>query len=788
MPPRPKAPSAKAASAKPKAKEVSKLAVPVENAGKVPDAKSTALMVHGAGGSASSSGGDVGIAPYSSNAEAAVDNIVCVRCEALTTLADSQKYGKNPFVRSCNFCCSAYRCKGNLISKEKRESKHNKSAMEEYFTKLAPEQQTQWYRKQRTERESCVVKGGHRKLDKTIVVELAETHVAKRGRRAFNDLVPFSDFFFKNRMLGKSKECIETLWKGMLLNQDIGRESVMVNGIEEVCLELWGGIHIYADESFGTGVKVTAKQDIANSKQLEDAMLEAQTMFNAGIHNSRLAMAPILEPNLPPEELLDIQVSGVSQADIPQAKQFEARPAGSSTLTDACRHQLQSSEEIDRNLELELTAAAGAAGAKKAAGKAKASQDEDSRAVRTMIINVSGAIDRHHQTLIDKLTMLTGDIETVTESAQAVDPELRDSIDADFTKAMTETAEFQKELGDSLLVKKRSLNEDSGWTLEKLKEQKALIATIGLTFTAEGSVYQTCRALVATHKKTVERAVKNAVKRQKTPGAVVSGSGWAPRWSGMRGLLTLEAYEIDGDAIHDDDALSPEILTCDLLKRLPELIKKSGYYVQQVKFLGDHMSKNDVTLQAVTITNKLITQNLKGAVADCDSPMVLKVPPDASKAPHKKSWGKNLGFQIYKYRNHEFAGITQLCLGECFLVLSGSLVMGGVPFGTLDGDFKSQLTALHSMTKENLGEVLTWNFVVDAEMEGYLPKIVCIPPGMLFMLVAEDAVVVQWRWGAVSEDSIATVLEMTQALLTAYPNLKEASEVYKPFLSWLESQ
>jgi hypothetical protein len=52
---------------------------------------------------------DSPVAVVSESGASSSDGVRCVSCCGSTTILSSQQYGRNPFCRRCNECCSAYR-------------------------------------------------------------------------------------------------------------------------------------------------------------------------------------------------------------------------------------------------------------------------------------------------------------------------------------------------------------------------------------------------------------------------------------------------------------------------------------------------------------------------------------------------------------------------------------------------------------------------------------------------------------------------------------------------------
>ena len=197
----------------------------------------------------------------------------CVSCECPTTVADSQQYGRNPFKRRCNDCCSAYRCAMSTISKEKKASATNSSPTGEFFNRLTPDEKVAWYKKQKRSRELK-----HKPRDLGVVtMDASSRKGVKRGRQQYNDMISFASFCTMKKAMGEEDPSrLSEEWRKLLTTPGVKRDEVeLPNGTKETVVGIFGGIRDYVDmyDEFATGVS-------------ENKQIKTQADFDATSENT----------------------------------------------------------------------------------------------------------------------------------------------------------------------------------------------------------------------------------------------------------------------------------------------------------------------------------------------------------------------------------------------------------------------------------------------------------------------------------------------------------------------
>lgn len=241
--------------------------------------------------------------------------MLCVSCAESTTFAQSQseKGASVPFLRRCNICCSSLRCLTNTIAQEKGAN-DGQSATEARFKALGKDERRQWYLKQKRGHE----KGQHREVN-FVDSEVKDTHESKSGRRRYDEYIPYPIFHQRQSVAGVSQTDIDEKWRAMRLDKNVGREIVMIDGKNELCLQTFGGILVYHDEYEGVASSVNKKRKIESEARLE-AVLEEQKVMVAS-HVSQHAMGgTVAGSHALPKDIAMIQDTVVAEDVMPDMR------------------------------------------------------------------------------------------------------------------------------------------------------------------------------------------------------------------------------------------------------------------------------------------------------------------------------------------------------------------------------------------------------------------------------------------------------------------------------------
>jgi hypothetical protein len=110
--------------------------------------------------------------------------------------------------------------------------------MQKWWSSLKTEEQVAWYRKQTR---VAAEKGKPRDLSMSFEAKTLEAHSVQKGRRRKHDLIPYGIYYQRQTALNKTEHQIQQQWKDMLLNPEVDRETVTIDGQPELCIEVSSG-------------------------------------------------------------------------------------------------------------------------------------------------------------------------------------------------------------------------------------------------------------------------------------------------------------------------------------------------------------------------------------------------------------------------------------------------------------------------------------------------------------------------------------------------------------------
>ena len=197
-------------------------------------------------------------------------------------------------------------------------------------------------------------------------------------------------------------------------------------------------------------------------------------------------------------------------------------------------------------------------------------------------------------------------------------------------------------------------------------------------------------------------------------------------------------------------------------------------YVKNLrKFLVDYMDKASSTIQSATVNAKRISAFVNAVHAHVQS-CLLEMP---DSAPEKLGV---FDMQIQNYIDHKFTGTTNFGAGEVWVLLSGSISVGGMSYEKAQGtSLMAKLKHLQNMKVEAC-EALTDYWCCELKVPG---QIVAIPSGSLLTVAASDALLFRWGFGCTEIKDLERCLWMMQQLLAEFPAL--ANDNYAAWLAWL---
>ena len=130
-------------------------------------------------------------------------------------------------------------------------------------------------------------------------------------------------------------------------------------------------------------------------------------------------------------------------------------------------------------------------------------------------------------------------------------------------------------------------------------------------------------------------------------------------------------------------------------------------------------------------------------------------------------------------------GYAPFCLPEVIVTLVGSLVVAGLPLDAIPGeDLKAKRKNLGQATIDQLKQYLTnGGWMVRLKDVGVL----VVPTGFLLLKAAETATTcLRWSFCGDERDLYRTGVAL-EALLAAYPEMKNPHLGYQQFMEWIQS-
>lgn len=130
-------------------------------------------------------------------------------------------------------------------------------------------------------------------------------------------------------------------------------------------------------------------------------------------------------------------------------------------------------------------------------------------------------------------------------------------------------------------------------------------------------------------------------------------------------------------------------------------------------------------------------------------------------------------------------GYTPYCLPECIVMLSGSMIVCGLPLDALPGeDLKAKRKTLVQSTIDQVsGYVSNGGWMVRLKDIGCL----VVPTGFLILKVAEEqSYAFRWSFSG-DERDLARTGHALETLLKAYPEMQNPHFGYQQLLEWITS-
>jgi hypothetical protein len=269
----------------------------------------------------------------------------------------------------------------------KTQKQKQSTEMSDWWRGLTPEEQVQWYRKQKRK---DATRGQARDMECTNTAVSEDVHSHTRGRKRIHELVPYGVYFSRQSALGKTQQTIDTEWRNLILDPENSREYVTIQRKKELCIELFACIQKYEDEKDTLSVGSRREVEISSAQQMRKEMEEQVKMFNQAKAEHEMVGAPVLEPSLPDEGTRDIEIAKHLMPKVPLCNQVQGLDHDSGVASKMLC-DLEASERTEAQIEEEWRAEAGeftGSAASKKAKKLLAKKLDLSKDIITVIVDI----------------------------------------------------------------------------------------------------------------------------------------------------------------------------------------------------------------------------------------------------------------------------------------------------------------------------------------------------------------------------------------------------------------
>lgn len=213
-------------------------------------------------------------------------------------------------------------------------------------------------------------------------------------------------------------------------------------------------------------------------------------------------------------------------------------------------------------------------------------------------------------------------------------------------------------------------------------------------------------------------------------------------------------------------------------------VKSNAYVKKCMKELAAHMANSGqnyshILLREIPKVRKITSLLKKGFDQQLFTKHVLPDEPWAEKLLTYDIVGCAPGFT--SILTTAFGGV------ECRLVLDGSEVIVGIPYGRVAGNtFAEKRVALTRMTIDNIRDLITSAGGFATRVKASDDQIIMIPSGFVLLTASEGSKAMRWNVSADDADKARTKF-MLSAVLASFPEFRQPSFSYSSFLEWLEA-
>jgi hypothetical protein len=594
----------------------------------------------------------------------------CFRCLDKVDFTNSTAYAsRDPFKRSCRGCNATYKAKCTLIARQKKAT--GTSRFQKWCNKLSSAEQHAWWKKNnRSADEAHAV----REFEEDIEVEDSTTTSLRKARRRINCLLTWTKYLKEEKLLGKSLLDAQASWRGHLADPSVYREMVPKrDGGEEVALEFFDRIELYAEEATEDAWKHGKRRKLGNETEFEEEIAAQLAAFD----NARYVFqgsavdieAATIEPNQMDAQCQDITLPAHELPEPAQASDFIRGPAVSHPATDLRLKSLQKAAKVEDQLEQEMDELNAQEANKKKVVKAE--KEKKASASQKQVLQAKTFASSAEDTSQKKIDSLNTDMDVAVSSLEGESSGLTNAAThiTELKKHKQDVNDFWTTISAELSVLASEFDTPQVQQV-RLQELKTLLKGVHSKVCAEDSPYKLGRAKVESVNKLLAAYQRRMHTALTKPNVILMESdNWIQQTPLAQAILGINCTK---PAVEVDDALNLEL--CQVykvkdLEKLQEKLKVSHYFKTQRTFLQNFLKKQpSVSIQETPVTVKVLLKDVDTSLKQINDQVGFTEPSAVKDASLKKLFG----LQCCMMRTHVHVGITALCCGTMMVGLEGA--------------------------------------------------------------------------------------------------------------------
>lgn len=623
---------------------------------------------------------------------------------------------------------------------------------------MSNDEKVQWFRRQKRDKSE---KFTRRTLEHTE----REEDICDVGRKAWDDMIPYDVFWSRKHAQGWSQQQIDDDWRECLMDPDIGKEEVCIKGKKHILIAQFGGVQRYTDTRKRKASSLSSSAKLENKDDM-DALAKKKSDWMANLeldgHLNRGHGVIMHHRSVPAEENRDIHVP-VHKRTAMLPSPFDAS-APNRVMKDLESDIKQREEQVKRDAIDDALAPV-----EKSAKKRKRPNPGLTRVristkstLEDIVARLEEELREHKEVTEATLLSVAGlekagsswklDIEKSSASCLAAGAKALADVKALVGKL--DTAATEDDL-KALVADAR--DQEQTYKKDTCKDFLAVIKTVRRKINAEEA------------KTTKRLAAASTVKYHNPRADKVADliAAWSKR--GVR--LGTQAELECGKLGHKYDVKEIRDVACK--------VANMSYIANLERFLTKYMSERTLSTQTCSLNTTKI-HSLRIALHDkLTADYILSVPEDGRlRRPSNGAYD----IQLMKMEKHNFLGVTNFGIGECYLLLKGTLkVCGGqlqdIPGGTLNDKLEA---CERGGSEEFAHSPWFWHATLDTP-----GTIVAVPEANMLALSTESALVLRWGFGCVDMAQAQKVYWSVDHMLSEFPAM--ATDAYDSWLAWLSS-